>query len=174
MDKTTLLIRTIALALVIAGVTSYCPARALGQSRRPAKRASICGNPTVACKTSVTFEPYQLPFRVPKNAVIFDTELFYAIVLKSVNAGLDDCDVFIPEVERLAAQALFPDHKVFTSRCFEPGDLFYTNIGEKHRIMGVYAGATLAEAKRFLETVKATGRFSGAYIRRMRTGFNGT
>ena len=161
-------------ALVIAAICSYYPFSALGQNRRPARRASICGNPQLACKTTVTFQPYQIPFRVPKNAVIWDTEYFYAIVLKSVSAGLDDCDVFIPEGERLAAQGLFPDHKVFTSRCMEPGDLFYTNIGEKHRIMAVYAGSTLAEAKRFLQTVKATGKFPGANIRRMRTGFNGT
>ncbi|MEO8436390.1 MAG: hypothetical protein ABI596_15925 [Pyrinomonadaceae bacterium] len=164
----------LALALAIAAISSYYPASALGQKRRPARRASICGNPQLACKTSVTFEPYQIQFRVPKNAAIFDTELFYAIVLKSVSAGLDDCDVFVSENERLAAQVLFPDHKVFTSRCFEPGDLFYTNIGEKHRIMAVYAGTTPAEAKRFLQTVKATGKFPDAYIRRMRTGFNGT
>ena len=168
------LVRDIVLAIAFASVVSLCAPGLLGQTRPRAKRASICGNPTIACKTSVTFEPYQIPFRVPKNAMIFDTELFYAIVLKSVSAGLDDCDVFIPEDERLAAQALFPDHKVFTSRCFEPGDLFYTNIGEKHRIMAVYAGTTPAAAKRFLETVKATGKFPGAYMRRMRTGFNGT
>ena len=115
--------------------------------------------------------------------MIVDTELFYAIILKSVNISGDTCDVFIPERDRLAAQALFPDHKVFTSRCADPENLFYTdetvprkitNIGETHRIMAVYAGPTLAQAKRFLESVKATGKFSGANIRRMRTGFNGT
>jgi hypothetical protein len=168
------MVRALGLGLAMAAVASCFPARALAQNRRPARRASICGNPRLACKTTVTFESYQIPFRVPKNAVIWDTELFYAIVLKSVSAGLDDCNVFVSEDERLAAQALFPDHKVFTSRCYEPGDLFYTNIGEKHRIMAVYAGPTLAEAKRFLQTVKATGKFPGAYIRRMRTGFNGT
>jgi hypothetical protein len=122
----------------------------------------------------VTFQPHDLQFRVPQNAVIFDTELFYAIMLKSLSASYDNCDLFVPEEERLATQALFPDHKVFTSRCPEPGDLFYTNISEKHRIMAVYAGKTLAEAKRFLQTVKATGKFPDANIRRMRTGFNGT
>ena len=131
----------------------------------------------------MTFQPNDLPFRVPKNAVIVDTELFYAIILKSVNISGDTCDVFIPERDRLAAQGLFPDHKLFTSRCADPENLFYTdetvprkitNIGETHRIMAVYAGPTLAEAKRFLESVKATGKFPGANIRRMRTGFNGT
>ena len=148
-----------------------------GQShavRSRAKRGSICGNPAVACKTSVTFQPYDLPFRVPAKAVIFDTELFYAVILKSVRAGEGDCDAFIPETERLAAQSLFAERKVFTSRCAEPGELFYTTVDWKHRIMGVYAGTTLAEAKRTLEAVKATGKFPGAYLRRMRTGFNGT
>ena len=150
---------------------------AFGQSHatlRRAKKGAICGNPTVACKTSVPFQPHDLPFRVPGNAVIFDTELFYAVILKSVAAGPDDCDVFVPEKERLAAQALFPDHKVFASRCIEPGELFYTNVSDKHRIMAVYAGTTLAEAKTVLSAVEATGKYPGANIRRMRTGFNGT
>jgi len=162
------------LALIAVSAPSYA---AVGQSRAPrqrAKRASICGNPKVACKTSVPFEQYDLPFRVPENAVIFDTELFYAIVLKSVPAKEEDCKVFVPEAERLPAQALFPDHKVFTSRCADVETLFYTNVNPKFRIMAVYGGTTLAEAKRVLEAVKATGKFSGANLRRMRTGFNGT
>jgi hypothetical protein len=148
-----------------------------GQSHAPSRRAkhgSICGNPMVACKTSVTFEPHDLQFRVPKNSVIFDTELFYAVILKSVTVADYNCDTFVPEADRLKAQALFPDHKVFTSRCAEPGNLFYTSIDDKHRIMGVYGGTTLAEGKRVLEAIKATGEFPGAYLRRMRTGFNGT
>ncbi|HAF14727.1 MAG TPA: hypothetical protein DCK99_13735, partial [Blastocatellia bacterium] len=66
------------------------------------------------------------------------------------------------------------DHKVFSSRCADPENLFYTNVSEKHRIMAVYAGTTPAEAKRVLDAVKATGKFPGANLRRMRTGFNGT
>src|SRR5207253_7431378 len=91
---------------------------ATGQSHAPRsrQRATICGNPQVACKTSVTFPPNDLPFRVPKDAVIIDTVPFYAIILKSVDVG-ESCDVFVPESERLAAQAFFPDHKVFSSRC---------------------------------------------------------
>ena len=162
-------------ALTIA--FAFPPAHTVGQSHAAphrAKKGSICGNPTVACKTSVTFQPNDLPFRVPANSVIFDTELFYAIILKSVPSAEDDCSVFVPETERLEAQALFPDRKVFTSRCVEPGELFYTNIDSKHKIMAVYAGTTLADAKRALEAVKATGKFPGAYVKRMRTGFNGT
>jgi hypothetical protein len=149
----------------------------VAQSNTKAKRASaaaICGNPKVACKTSVTFQSYDLPFRVPANAVIWDTDPFYAVILKSMQAADDRCDLFIPEAERLAAQALFPDHKVFSSRCVEPGELFYTNVGENQRLMAVYAGSTLAEGKRVLAAVKATGKFPGANLRRIRTGFNGT
>jgi hypothetical protein len=166
-------------AVFILGLTvaiGYADA-AFGQSHatmRRVRKVSICGNPMVACKTSVIFPPHDLQFRVPGNAVIFDTELFYAVILKSVAAGPDDCDVFVPETERLAAQALFPDHKVFASRCIEPGQLFYTNVSDKHRIMAVYAGTTMAEAKRVLSAVLATGKYPGANIRRMRTGFNGT
>jgi hypothetical protein len=157
---------SLALAGVVAGQSHA--------SRQRAKRASICGNPNNACKTIATFQPNDLPFRIPENAVIFDTELFYAIVLKSVAAKEEDCNVFVSETERLEAQALFPDHKVFTSRCADPETLFYTNVNPKFRIMAVYGGTTLAEAQRMLAAVKATGKFPGANLRRMRTGFNGT
>jgi hypothetical protein len=156
----------LAFAIVTPGV--------FGQGRRRARPPAICGNPTVACKSSVTFHPYDLPYKLPENAVIWESEFFYAVLLKSMKADYDDCDRFIPETERLAAQTLFPDHKVFTSRCSDIEELFYTNLSEKHRIMAVYAGRTLAEAKLFLETVKATGKFPGASLRRTRTGFNGT
>lgn len=144
-----------------------------------ARTGAICGNPQLTCKTSIAFEPNDLPFRVPERSVIVDTDLFYAIILKSVRSKEEDCEVFIPETDRLAAQALFPDHKVFTSRCADPGMpgsgmLFYTNVNPNSKIMAVYGGSTPVEAKRMLEAVKATGKFPGANLRRMRTGFNGT
>jgi hypothetical protein len=150
---------------------------AVGQSHTQTHRAprgSLCGNPKVACRTTVDFQPNDLPFRVAKNSVIFDTELFYAVILKSVAAGDGDCDTFVPETERLETQALFPDHNVFSSRCPDAGNMFYTNVSDQHRIMAVYAGTTLAESKRMLAAVMATGKFPGANLRRMRTGFNGT
>jgi hypothetical protein len=162
------------LALITAGGLADVAAGQSHASRQRARRASICGNPTVACKTTATFKPNDLPFRVPENSVIFDTELFYAIILKSVPADEGDCNVFVPEAERLQTQALFPDHKVFTSECADVETLFYTNVNPKFRIMAVYGGTTLTEAKRVLEAVKATGKFPGANLRRMRTGFNGT
>ena len=158
-------------ALVVLSVFAFATN---AQRRRPVRHAAICGNPTLPCKTAATFSPNDLPFRVPESMVIYDTELFYAVILKSVGAREDDCDVFIPESERLSAQALFPDHKVFASRCADPETLFYTNTSAKSRFMAVYAGNTPAEAARMLKAVKATGKFPGANVRRMRTGFNGT
>ena len=162
-----------------AAATVDLASKATAQTRHRARASSICGNPTVRCRSSETFGPNDLPFRVPKNAVIYDTELFYAIILKSVGIKGEDCNVFVAEQERIAAQALFPQHKVFTTRCADPGEpesgmLFYTNVDPKFRIMAVYAGATLVEARRLLESVKATGKFPGASIRRMRAGFNST
>jgi hypothetical protein len=167
------ILHTSAFILVFTGLGAWHSVA--GQSHvKTRARGSICGNPMVTCKTSVTFEPHDLQFRVPKNSVIFDTELFYAVILKSITVADYNCEKFVPETERLAAQALFPDHKVFSSRCTDAGTLFYTTIDDKYRIMAVYAGTTLAESKRVLAAVKATGKFSGAYVRRMRTGFNGT
>jgi len=173
--------------LIMLGVLSFLALAEIvaAQShalRQRGRNASICSNPKIACKTGVTFQPNDLPFRVPKEAVIMDTVPFYAIILKSVDVPDDSCEVFIPESDRLAAQALFPEHKVFSSRCAEPDNLFYldlskrkvANVSETHRIMAVYAGQSLVEAKRFLETVKATGKFPDANLGRLRTGFNGT
>jgi hypothetical protein len=149
-------------------------AETFAQKRRPVKHLSVCGNPNVTCTSEATFEPYDLPFRMPANAVIYDTELFYAIILRSVTVPRDSCDNFIPEPERLSAQILFPDHKVFTSRCAEPGRLSYSNTSSKANFMAVYAGATLSQANQMLAAVKATGKFPGANLRRMRAVMNGT
>ncbi|MGB9177668.1 MAG: hypothetical protein WCB68_00360 [Pyrinomonadaceae bacterium] len=167
--------KAVVILIAMCALVCVCRSESAAQ-RRPAQKRSavVCGNPNVRCQTSVTFQPHDLPFRVPKNAVIYDTEQFYAVILKSVHAKDENCDVFIPETERLAAQSLFPDNKVFTSRCPEPGDLYYTNVKDEQRIMAVFAGRTRAEAERMLAQVKATGKFPGANLRRMQTGFNGT
>ena len=167
--------------LVLACVLAGGPQMfwASGQRRRAARRprpAQICPDPSVPCPTTVNFSPHDLPFRVPANALIWETEPFYAIILKSVgvSADGDNCDRFIPEAERLAAQRLFPRRKVFASRCAEPGELYYAGVAENQRFMAVYAGRTRAEAERTLALVKATGQYAGANIRRMHAGFNGT
>ncbi len=162
--------RAIGFALVALFV-SFSSADA---QRRTTGHLTVCGNPNAACPSAATFEPHDLPFRVPRNAVIWETELFYAVILKSMNASDENCDAHIPEAERRAAQTLFPDRKVFASRCAEPGTLYYTNTRPNTRLMAVYAGRTLAEANRVLAAVKATGKYPGANVRRMRVGFNGT
>ena len=160
--------------VIVAAAAFFVFASAADAQRRNVGRLTVCGNPNSACRSAATFEPHDLPFRVPGNAVIWETELFYAVVLKSINAPDENCDAHIPESERLAAQALFPERKVFASRCVEPATLYYTNTRPNTRLMAVYAGPTLVEANRVLAAVKATGKFSGAYVKRMRAGFNGT
>ena len=167
--------KTVTLCVVLLGLLAVGGASA--QRRKTPRPAPVCGDPTVRCQTSVEFQPYQLPFRIPANAVIWESEHFYAVILKSVrdeSMHADNCDLFIPEAEREAAQALFPRNKVFTSRCMEPGDLFYEGVAEAARFMAVYGGRTRAEGLAVLEKVKATGKYPGANLRRLRTGFNGT
>ncbi|HEX8187498.1 MAG TPA: hypothetical protein VF586_04045 [Pyrinomonadaceae bacterium] len=149
---------------------------AAAQRLKATRLGAVCGDPTARCPTSIEFQPHQLPFRVPRNAVIWETEKFYAVILKSVRdeSKGGDCNVFVPEAEREAAQALFPRNKVFASRCFEPGDLFYTGVAEDSQFVAVYAGRTRAEGLAMLERVKATGKYPGANLRRMNAGFNGT
>ena len=167
-------------AVVVSGL-GFAPG-SKAQKRR-AQRAQVCGDPTLRCRTSATFQPFELPFRVPKDAVIYDTELFYAVILKSVQLRGADCGKFVAEEERLRAQKLFPHQKVFTSRrCADGGEVGYrnpngtdaTDYRGASEFMAVYAGKTRAEAQRMLGTVLATGKFPAANLRRMRAGFNGT
>lgn len=144
------------------------------QGGKKPQGAKVCGDPTVPCKTSGAFDVNDLAFQIPANANIWESEDFYAIILKSVSSPGDNCGTFVPEVERLEAQSLFPKMKVFTSRCNMGGSLFYTNVNPDYQFMAVYGGATKAQADRMLVTVKATGRFPGANIRKMRVAFNGT
>jgi hypothetical protein len=157
---------------VLLGVGLVC-ALGLSVSGQATRRGQVCGDPTVGCPGQVDFQPNDLPFRIPKTAVIWESEMFYAIILQSRNAKTD-CNAHVSEDERLEAQALFPHHKVFADRCGEPGNLYYTNTNSDYRFMAVYAGRTRAEAARMLARVKATGRYPTANLRRMRAGFNGT
>ena len=75
------------------------------------------------------------------------------------------------EKERAEIQALFPSNKVFaplTSCDDDPEDtIFYTNVNAKVGFIAVYAGDSQEQAQQFLATVKQTGRFPGANLRRM-------
>lgn len=161
------------LMAVLLGAVVVCALSFSTNSQAQGRRGQICGDPTMRCPTQPDFQPNDLPFRIPKTAVIWESELFYAIILQSVNAK-NNCEAHVSEDERLEAQALFPHHKVFADRCPEPGNLFYTNTNSDYRFMAVYAGRTRAEAAQMLARVKATGRYPSANLRRMRAGFNGT
>ena len=162
------------LCVVLTGLLACGAVAAQRGKHIPRRPAALCPDPTVRCRTSVEFAPHQLPFVVPPSAVIFETEKFYAVILKSGPDKTQDCTGFVPESERLEAQKLFPHSKVFASRCFEPDELYYEGIDPEVRFMAVYAGRTRAEAASVLEKVKATGLFPGAYLKRTSTGFNGT
>lgn len=124
----------------------------------------VLPDPAKACDT---FKSHQLCFETPKDGIAraeYRSKPFYAVILKTA----ERCS--IAEEERLRIQALFPRSKVFSTR-FECDDeeefISYTNVNDKFGFLAVYAGATLAEAKKRLAEVNATGQFSGANIRKM-------
>ncbi len=145
--------------------------------RRPVRTAKVCGNPQIKCNTGDSvFQPHEIAFEIPKNnAVIVDSEFFYAIILKTVKLNSEAaCENAVSEDERLEVQSLFPKNKVFALKCSEPGDVYYSNTANDVSFIAVYAGRNLTEAKSFLKTVSATGKFKGANVRRIQAGINGT
>jgi hypothetical protein len=166
--------KKVSLGISLAALFSIFYLAANGQTK--SQLGMICGDPTARCRTRENFQPYELPFETGKKFVIAESKLFYAVILKSVklNADQSNCDKAIPEGDRADAQALFPHNMVFVMRCWESGQNSYTNVTDGVSFMAVYAGQTLAQANAFLKTVKATGKFNGATIRRMRAQINGT
>lgn len=164
-------------ALIMICVAFPFGAKAQRKSAK-VKLGKICGNPQEKCRTGdVIFQAHEIPFELfaSKNTVIVESEPFYAIVLKTVRLTPKvNCENAISEKERLEMQKLFPDHKVFALKCSDAGDLYYTNFANYVNFIAVYAGKTLTEAKNFLKTVQATGKFKGANIRKTQASINGT
>ena len=161
--------------LLLSILYSSAPTIARGQKGKAKKPQilRVCGDPTVRCVTEAEFAPHQLPFAIKfKNGIIQEGEWFFAVALKSIRVPEDNCETFVPENERLEAQKLFPHNKVFTDRCYDPGELFYEGFKPDARALAVFGGRTRAEAGKILEQAKA--KYPGAFIRRTRTGFNGT
>ena len=53
----------------------------------------ICGDPNAPCRGQEQFQPWELTFAFPKNAVIYESEYFYSIILKSVKLkDQNDCE----------------------------------------------------------------------------------
>lgn len=142
---------------------------------RKSNEGKICGNPRVRCKTGdVSFERFEIPFEVPKNAVISSSETFYAVILRSRPFTDESCSEYLSEENRLELQSLFPDNKVFVFRCDEFDTIYYTGVTENVGFMAVYGGRTLKEAQIIWNKVKATGLFTGTNIRKIQAEFNGT
>ena len=137
------------------------PAGARGQSA-PGR---VCPDPARPCPG---FQPHDLSFRLPADGTAREENRsapFYAVVLRTApRCSLD-------ERERLAAQALFPDRKVFATRFECEGDvennLTYTGVDARRGFLAVYAGETRAQAVEVLARVRATGRFPCTSVRRM-------
>jgi hypothetical protein len=145
-------------------VAILCSLAGIGAAHAQGK---VHPNPAIPC-SSGDFKPHELCFQTPQDGVArveYLSESFYAILLKSA----DRCT--IAEEERLRAQELFPQSKVFSMRihCDEniEENISYTNVNEEFGFLAVYAGRTWKEAKARLAEVKATGRFPGANIRKM-------
>ncbi len=132
----------------------------------------VCHQPSAQCSSSHSFAAYQLPFVIKEKLVfgkMYQSEEFYAVVLKSVKAvGDPDCTI-VTEEERLEAQKLWPTRKVFASHLNCPEELVvYDNVDRNFNFLAVYAGKTLKEAQRVLTQIKANPRYSQLYLKRMR------
>jgi hypothetical protein len=153
-------------ALTVLALTILSPVSARQQTS-----GVVCPNPDTPCQSTYSFKPYQLPFRISEKLVFgktYKSAPFYAVVLQSVsNSSSTDCQ-HVSEEQRLEAQALFQDRKVFASRFSCPEELvLYTSVNQEFNFLAVYAGVTLAEAKQTLNKVKANGRYPQANIRKM-------
>ncbi|MBX7053574.1 MAG: hypothetical protein K1X36_01345 [Pyrinomonadaceae bacterium] len=162
--------------IALLSVLSILSLVSFATAQKKAKAGRVCGDPTAECKGGSDFQPFDLPFEIGSNNVIFESERFYGIVLKSVKMkDWGNCEKpLFPESERLAIQEMFPHNKVFALNCFETGLNYYTGVAQKTAFIGVYAGRTLAEANKFLKTVRATGKFAGVSVRQLKIGVNGT
>jgi hypothetical protein len=121
-----------------------------------------------------SFAPHELPFELPatlQSGMPYYSANFYTVLLKSQESKPAEdgkaCEGFIDEETRLAAQALLPENKVFTSRSGCDGVVSYSNTNRAYEFMAVYAGATKEDARKLLEKVNATQKFDGANIRWM-------
>ena len=147
--------------------------------QKASKQGKICGNPNIKCKTDKTlFEPNEIPFETSRNFVIFESQTFYAIILKSkkvsdIFADNNGCRNISSEEERLNVQKLFPNNKVFTQNCGY-NNFYYSGLQDSTVFMAVYGGRTLTEAQTFLKTVKQKKEFESTYIKKMKAQFNGT
>jgi hypothetical protein len=120
------------------------------------------------------FAPHDLPFLTARaelgTGTKHESDEFYAVMVESVKAASTmnrkGC-AFISESKRLAAQKLFPDNKVFSSRNVCVGTVvLYANVNNDSNFVAIYGGQTEAEAKSILQ--KARRRYPTANVRKMK------
>jgi len=157
-------------------VTFVCISTVTVSAQKQSARGRVCGDPTAVCSKRADFQAFELPFEYGNGIAISQSQLFYAIILKSVKLNTDqtNCENAIPESDRTSAQKLFPHNMVFVMRCWESGQASYSNVADGVSFIGVYAGPTRPDANTLLVKAKATGKFDGATVRRMRVLINGT
>lgn len=145
-------------------------------AQKRAKPGRVCGDPTAACRVRDKFQPYELPFDTGRNAVIAESEYFYAVIVKSVRLKdtADNCDKAISDKDISTTQAKFPHNKVFALKCFEAAMNYYTNVADNTAFLAIFAGRTRAAANAFLKTMTANGTYKDIVLRRMQAGINGT
>ena len=153
----------------LACIASAALLLALAAPGVQAQTGRVCPNPARPC---AGFRANDLSFVLPSDGVARDevrSAQYFAVVLRSGR------HCAIPESARAEAQRLFPGRKVFSQR-FECDDdvennVHYAPVDPQLAFLAVYAGGTRAEANRVLRAVARTGRYPGAYLRRLQVTF---
>jgi hypothetical protein len=127
--------------------------------------AAVCPDPAKPC---LGFKPNDLSFALPtdgKARAEVKSAPFFAVILRTA----EKCK--LTEAERVEAQELFPEHKVFatTFECDsnDENNVTYTGVDAQKGFLAVYAGPDKAAAQKMLAKVKALKRFPGANLRKM-------
>jgi hypothetical protein len=130
---------------------------------------TVCPDPRRPCPG---FREHDLSFVLPTDAVAraeAESEEFFAVLLRSGG----ECS--ISEEQRSAAQADFPEHKVFAHRFGCDGDVennvTYSGANPEMAFLGVFAGRTRPAADSMLAEIRQAARYTDANIRRMRVRF---
>lgn len=138
----------------------------------------VCPDPVKPCPvTAYEFQANELPYRLPAQLqwqTAHYSAPFYAVIIRSLKtvemqnpeSGDEVCKGFVEESERIAIQAKFPDHKVFTSRNGCAPMVTYSGVNADYNFIAVHAGKTKAEAADIVERVKQAG-FKDANLRKM-------
>lgn len=169
------------LAKTASGYVGYIHSSRVRMSKEMPKPVSaggmVCGVPNSNCGISSeslkNFQPNELPFDIlATKGPICESVEFYAVILKSQVVSEINCNGTYSEVERLEAQRLFPENKVFSSnRC---SAYYFTNVAPSTELLAVWAGPTREAGASILRLVQATGKYPGANLRKMRVVANGT